>query len=180
MFKKFIDGLIFGAGFGVAFIGLWFLASIVIFPLFFESQSGDSERPEFSSPRSGQSAPSSSLSRSDIESFFEASVDEQIEMSSAIALAEYEPSDYGLMRAIIREYLKIEPGTKLQFDVGDEYPSSSFYPSEGEKRGEGLVLFFTGPNAQMISATAVHDGRIIGLNDIPMKLFRDKCAASGN
>lgn len=178
--KKFIDGVVFGAGFGISFIGLWFLASIVIFPLVFDSQSSDIERLEFSSPGQGQIASSVSMSRSVIEAFFEASVDEKIGMSSAIALAEYEPSDDGLMKAIIREYLKIEPGTKLQFDVGDEHPGSSFYPSEGERRGEGLVIFFTGPTAKMISATAVHGGRILGLNDIPMSLFREKCAARGN
>ena len=182
MSKKFVDGLVFGAGFGIAFIGLWLLASIVIFPLVFDSQSSGIERLEYSSPDQGQSAAAFAPSVSGTESFFDAPIDEQIEMSSAIALAEYVPSEDGLMRAIVREYLKIKPGTQLQYDVGDEYTSSSFYPSEGESRGEELVLFFTGSNATSISAVAVavHDGRISGLRDIPMTLFKQKIAENRN
>lgn len=180
MSKKFIDGLVFGAGFGIAFIGLWFLASIVIFPLFYDSQFNDIERSEYISPDQDQSTPSFVPSRSDIEAFFDASVDEQIGMSSAIALAEYVPSEDGLMRAVIREYIKVEPGTQLSYEVGDEHKSSSYYPSGDEVRGQGLVLFFTGSDARMISATAVHDGRIMGLNDIPMTLFREKCAENSS
>ncbi len=41
MLKKFMDGLVFGAEFGIAFIALWVVASLVIFPAYFESEFSD-------------------------------------------------------------------------------------------------------------------------------------------
>jgi hypothetical protein len=175
MFKRFIDGLAFGAGFSIAFLVLWSVASFVVFPAFFESRFGDLGGSEIVFPDDNDAPARDGFPVTDDESFFAASIEEQIEKASAIALAEYEPSDDGRMRAIISEYLKLEPGTKLRYEVGDEHPSSSYYPSEDRTRRDAIVIFFTGSPATMRMSTPFDGERISGLNDIPLELFREKC-----
>ncbi len=179
MFKKFIDGLAFGAGFSIAFIALWSIVSFGVFPAFYGSRSSVLDDSAIVVPHESDNPARADSPMNDSEAFFEASIEERIEMASAIALARFEPSDDGRMRAIIHEYLKLEPGTELRYEVGDEHPSSSYYPSEDRIKGDGLVIFFTGSPAIMKMSTSINGDRITGLSDIPLELFREKCTNDG-
>lgn len=108
--------------------------------------------------------------------FFQLSVDQKIEMASVIVLVKYVPSDNGLTRAIIQSVLKKAPGTVFNFDVGDEYRQSSFYPGEDGHRSDGQIIFFLGNPAQMRYATSYKGDRIRSLGNIPIELFKQKCA----
>ena len=176
MFKKFVDGLAFGAGFSIAFIALWTVSSFVIFPAFFESQFSDIDGSEILFPDESESTAKPNFPMGSDVPFYALSIEERIDTASAIALARYEPSDDGRMKAVITEYLKRESGTKIRFEIGDEHPSSSYYPTEDRNRGDGVVIFFTGSPATMGMSTSVYGDRITGLNDIPLALFREKCA----
>jgi len=176
MFKKFVDGLAFGAGFSIAFIALWTVSSFIIFPAFFEAQFSDLDGSEMIVPDESESTANPNIPVGGDVPFYALSIEERIDAASAIALAKYEPSDDGRMKAVITEYLKLEPGTMVRFEIGNEYPSSSYYPTEGRNRGDGVVIFFTGSPATMQSSTSVNGDRITGLNDIPLALFREKCA----
>lgn len=180
MFKKFIDGLAFGAGFSIAFIALWSIVSFGVFPVYFGSRSSVLDNSEIVVPDESDKPARAGSPMNDSEAFFEASIEERIEMASAIAVAKFEPSDDGRMRAIIHEYLKVEPGTELRYEVGDEHPSSSYYPSEDRIKGDGLVIFFTGSPARMRMSTSINGDRITGLSDIPLELFRKKCTNDGD
>ena len=84
------------------------------------------------------------------------------------------------MKAIIVEYLKLESGIDIHYAVGDEHGGSSYYPTGGQQRGDGLVIFFTGSPATMRFSTTLSGDRITGLNDIPLALFREKCSENGS
>ena len=90
-------------------------------------------------------------------------------------MAVYEPSSDGKMKAIIKEFLKKKPGTIIYYQVGDEYPAASYYPQEGIEHGDGVIIFFTGSPAKMKMSVTFSDGRICGLSDIPIDLFKKKC-----
>ncbi len=175
MLKKFADGLAFGAGFSISFVVLWLIATIVIYPLYFESQMSDISGAEIVFPDKNDDNSLTAYPAFDGEPFFDLSIEEQIAKSSAIALVKYEPTNDGRMQAIIVEYLKIQPGTEIRYAVGDEFRDSSYYPNENEKRGDGAVIFFSGSPATMKLSTSVYGDRVTGLNDIPLALFREKC-----
>lgn len=179
MFKKFIDGLAFGAGFSIAFIALYLVVSFGILPLFFESQFSDVDGSEIVFPNERESPANLNVTVGRDIPFHSLSIEERIDAASVIALANYEPADDGRMKAIITEYLKREPETNVRFQIGDEHPDSSYYPTEGRDRGDGVVIFFTGSPATIKSSTSIHGDRITGLNDIPLALFREKCADDG-
>ena len=179
MFKKFSDGLAFGAGFSISFIVLWTIVSFVVFPAYFESQFSNIADSEIVFPDESESTSSSKFPVDSSPPFYSLSIEEQIAEASAIALAKYEPADDGRMRATIVEFLKLKPGTTIHYAVGDEYRGSSYYPSEDRNRGDGVVIFFTGSPAIMELSTSVYGDRITGLNDIPLALFREKCANNG-
>ena len=79
------------------------------------------------------------------------------------------------MRAIIKEFLKKESNTTIYYDIGDEYPSSSYYPREGTRYGDGVIIFFTVSPATMRMSMSFSGDRIHSLGDIPIELFKEKC-----
>lgn len=108
--------------------------------------------------------------------FYELPIEQQIEQSSMIAVAEYEDGGDGRMRAMIREILKKDPGTVSYFDVGDEHHMSSYHGSSDRSRGDGVVIFFTGSPATMSLSMSYEGERIRSLGDMPLALFREKCS----
>lgn len=108
--------------------------------------------------------------------FYELGIDEQIKRASVIALARYERASDGEMKAVIKEFLKKEPNVQIYYKVGDEYAPSSYYPGGKTVYGDGVVIFFTGSPATMQLSMTYSGDRIHGLGDIPIELFKEKCA----
>ena len=181
MGKRFIDGLAFGAGFGVAFVVIWYFAAYFIYPRIAEPYTEILSGTEYSNPTTySRSVPAETLepavSRDEVRvPFHELTLEQQIELSSVIALAEYTQSEDGQMKAIITEFLKKDPGTVIYYSVGDEHSISSYYPKEGSNHGDGIVIFFVGSPAPMQMSMTYSGDRIRGLGDMPLKLLKQKC-----
>jgi hypothetical protein len=112
--------------------------------------------------------------------FYDLPLEEQIAKASVIAVARYEAAPDGRMRAIISEILKKESGTVFYYKVGDEHPSSSYFPRENERHGEGLVIFFEGSPATIRLSMSFDGDRIRSLGDLPLELLRNKCLDQEN
>ena len=178
MLKKFTEGLVFGGGFGISFLALWYVAAYLITPMFFGSQIEQVTNAQLSELDANAPASISQSPNSRPEAgppFHELKIEEQIKKSSVIALAKFELSSDGKMKAIIKEFLKKEPDVKLYYNEGDEYASSSYYPTDKTSYGDGLVIFFVGSPATMRMAMSYEGDRIRGLGDIPLELFKKKC-----
>jgi len=178
MLKKFTEGLLFGGGFAVSFVAIWYLSAYLITPMFIGSQieqaadkhlSDAGGKTRFSAPRG------SGVFRESGVPFHELKLEEQIKHASVIALAKYEPSPDGKMKAIIKEFLKKEPDVTVYYNIGDEYPFSSYYPKDNVNYGDGLVIFFTGSPATMKMSMSYSGDRIRSLGDLPLELLRKKC-----
>lgn len=180
MLKKFAEGLVFGAGFSISFILIWYTASYLITPMIVTSAT-ESEvsrfPPEAGASRRLPKASGTDSVREPSIAFHEMQIEDQIKQASVIALAKFEPSTDGKMRAIIKEFLKKRPNTQIHYNIGDEYPSSSYYPSDKTVRGDGVVIFFVGSPATMKMSMTFSDNRILGLGDLPIELFKKKCEA---
>ena len=178
MLKKFTEGLVFGGGFGISFLALWYVAAYLITPMFVGSQIEQVANRHLSyldaKTQSSISRTPETLRESG-PPFHELKLEEQIKKSSVIALAKYEPSPDGKMKAIIKEFLKKEPGVTLYYNVGDEYASSSYYPKDKTSYGDGLVIFFVGSPAEMRMSMSYAGDRIRGLGDLPLELLKKKC-----
>jgi hypothetical protein len=165
MGKRFLEGVTFGAGFGLAFLlVLWLGLS------FFITKAPDRTGVSFSTLKPAEKSPEESG-----PPFHELAIEEQIKKSSVIALARYETAQDGKKKAILKEFLKKEPGTTIYYNIGDEYPEGSYYPTEGRGDNENLIIFFTGSPASMKMSTTFSGDRIRSLGDIPLELFRSKC-----
>ena len=176
MLKKFAEGLVYGCGFAISFVAVWYLAAYAIMPMF--ASRIERAANEHLSERGRPPPPGESGSAGAIEPgkpFHELGIDEQISKSSVIALARFERAPDGRMKAIIREFLKKDPGVTVYYSVGDEYKLSSYYPGERKSYGDGVVIFFTGSPATMRMSMTYSGDRIGGLGDIPLELFRNKC-----
>jgi hypothetical protein len=180
MLKKFGEGLVFGAGFAISFILIWYGASYLALPMLLDSVAEreiSSFRPEVgTNSRPPESSITGDAQKPSV-SFHEMHLEDQIKQSSVIALAKFEPSPDGKIRAIIKEFLKKEPNVQIYYNIGDEYSAASYYPSENEIRGDGVVIFFVGSPASMRKFVTYAGERILGLADLPLELFKKKCEA---
>jgi hypothetical protein len=177
MYKKFLDGLIFGAGFTVAFLIFSYTADFFIAPSLLDQKL----QRIAGFPRETSNVPlahidgSGKTEKTNEKPFHELAPEEQIKQANFIALAKYEKSPNGKMRAIIKEFLKKDANTPIYYKIGDEYPGSSFYPEKNTSYGDGVVIFFTGSPATMKMSMTYSGNRISSLGDMPMELFLKKC-----
>jgi len=177
MLSKFKDGIVFGAGFGISFVFIWYLSSYLIYPSLVSSQlevaNKEIEKQGFNIPPSSYKE-TPRISEEPKVQFYELGPEEKIEEASVIVLANYEEGENGKLKVIMKEFLKYVPGTDFYYSLGDEYKSSSFYPRENTNYGDGMVIFFAGSPAFMKSSMTHADGRIRGMGDMPIELIRSK------
>lgn len=166
--RKFLEGLVFGTGFALAFVVIAWLAVSLLVPMTFHS----SEPPV---AMNSQGLPPAPQAQESVPQFYELPIEEQIKQASVIGLARYEPSPDGKKKAIFREFLKKDQDATIYYAIGDEYPSASFYPKEGTSHGDGVIVFFVGSPASMKMSMTYTGDRIHSLGDIPLELFRKKC-----
>lgn len=171
MLERFVSGLMFGAGFAVAFVMVgWMMLGAVLPRVFAPWESTHSiEGPVWASePYNEEDGPA----------FHELSLDQQIERASVIAIARFESAPDGERKAIFREVLKQSPGTTFHYKLGDEYARASYYPRDDFSKGDGVVIFFVGSPASMRMSMTYSGDRIQSLGDIPLELFKQKCESS--
>lgn len=178
MFAKFKEGLVFGAGFAISYIVIWYSASYLIYPSFIASRITQEANKQLSEAEKNiitETPKKADSTRLPETPFFDLSVEDQIKKSTVIALARFEKAEDGKMKAVIQEFLKKDPNVSLYYKVGDEFPDASFYPRKGYVHGDGVVIFLTGSPARMKASMSFDGDRIRGLGDIPLELFRNKC-----
>jgi predicted secreted protein len=165
MFKKFLEGLAFGAGFAVSCIVVWWLGLFTFLPMTLRTRAVDVA-----------TQPASVEYGDEAEElpFHELPVDQQIETASVIALVHFEPSSDGKMRAVVSEILKKDPAVTFRYAVGDEYDPSSYYPRPSTNYGDGEIVFFVGSPPSMRLSMSYSGDRIRGLGDMPIALLREK------
>lgn len=165
LIRKFLNGLVFGAGFAIAFL----LVGWVVLGLLLPGTVTPGE------PLPAFYGPSISFKELLEEPFSYLTLEAKTERSSVIALLRYEPSlDGKSMRAIFEDLLKKEPGTTFPYEVGDEFPKGRFYPEGETNHKEGMVVFLAGSPAAFRMSTTYSGDRIGGLENIPLELLRKK------
>ena len=98
--------------------------------------------------------------------------DDLVRRASAILLTSYQPSGKGF-KAIVAEIVKLDPGTTIEYKVGDEFPDPTVEHSRAVSSDlDGSVLFLEGSPASMRCGHSFHNGRIAGLGDMTLEKLR--------
>jgi hypothetical protein len=103
-------------------------------------------------------------------------LEKQIEVSSVIVITKYQ-KEGDRNKCVIAEILKLVPGTKFHYSVGDEYRQCSHYPKVGESHGDGQLMFFVGNPAQFRYSSTFNGERLSGLGDMPFDMLRKQISA---
>lgn len=178
MLKKFVDGLVFGAGFAISFMAIllvsinWVSTAMIECQIEESVSNLDAERCQKEIPEKFKDQLKESKNEGKL--FHKLPLEEKIERASVIALVRYEDTSGPKVRAVIDEFFKKTPSSKIYYDVGDEYTYGNYYPEDGVERGDGLVVFFTGSPATMTYLTTYDDSRVLGLSNIPINLLKKK------
>ena len=166
--QRFKDGLAWGTGFAIAFFSIGYLVLGVLASFQFESPDDAERRILQSSSEIG--------SRPELDSvpFFERSIEEQIAISTVIAIVKYESKTDGSIRAHFDEILKKSSDVEFAYSNGDSYPAMDLFPDGDTFHGDGSIVFFVGsPPRQKASASYTGD-RVMALGNIPISLLREK------
>jgi hypothetical protein len=147
-------------------VGIYLVAYLPTF-----SSSGaawsESERVPAPSPRIENSYPD----------FYALPLEKQIAAASVIAIAKYE-KDGDRTKCVISEVLKLAPGTKFHYNVGDEFRQCSHYSRAGEDRGDGQLMFFVGSPATFRYSSSFRGDRLSGLGDMPFDMLRKQISGA--
>ena len=179
MLNKFKEGLVFGGGFGISFIAIWYFAAYLITPMLVNEQIENINEIQQSSSSANAHVPSqTTVTSQPLKQFYELSSDEQIKTASVIILTKYEPVQDGKVKAVVSQILKKDDNVTFHYKIGDELASSSYYPRENTSYGDGLVVFFTGSPPMQKMSMPYEGDRIRSLGDMPIELFKNKCNAN--
>ncbi len=74
----------------------------------------------------------------------------------------------------ITEILKQASDAYFPFKVGDEYKKAGQQIEQGLSYGDGVVIFFTGPNTSERYSFAYSDGRMHAYDGMTLNMLRDK------
>lgn len=141
MFKRFLSGVVFGAGFTAAALGLYTVWVLYFFaPLI--DQRIDSEQTAYHSPDEPEVYPHT-------PNFRELSVDEKVQKSTAILILRFEEGQHGNYRSIVEEVLKQEQGIELYYEQGEVYEEDSHYSISDKFIPRRAVVFMQGSPAKM-------------------------------
>ena len=179
MLKRFLDGVIFGGGFAIAFVAVWHLYTYYALPSVVESKLATASRYDTlaSSEQPSTSADPATQVRLETEPFHEMPIDAQIDRVSVIAIARFEQDEKGQPIAVLDEILKKDDGVDFYYTVGEEMHSERFMAQRSHADSDGIVMFFVGSPARQKYSITYSGERISGLGDIPVRLFREKCGA---
>ena len=176
--RRFIDGLIFGAGFAVAFLTLSYIFSYFLYPSLMEHLNSSSVTTAGLLAPTVEALPTTVDQSKSTElaiPFHQLPLEKQIEGASAIVVTKFQSGNDGQQKAIVVEYVKGAPTANFPYRVGDEMADQSYYPKPNESRSDGEVVFYVGtPEINQMSFPYESD-RLNAFGAMPLKLFREKC-----
>jgi hypothetical protein len=151
MFKTFIRGIVFGAGFSISLIIIMFIAKEILI----NDLESKYDNPTF---------------QSNYEEWHKLSDDEQLKKATAIAIIRYSDSEEGSKIGTV-EQIYTDDSVTLNIKVGDSYPSLKYYPRGDSLRERSgvLVVFRDSPPIEQ-STLYLYDDRVAAYGDMPVEI----------
>lgn len=166
MLKKFVSGIIFGSGFAIAalcaFTGWVFFVLPFLVNQSFNFETITGEDTPYEQPAS-------------TPNFYELSVDEKIELATAIIIVKFEEGKDGNYKSIVEDIVKQEEGVAFYYNVGEVYEENSHYKISDTFAPTRAIVFMQGNPATMSFSTTFDGERIKTLGGISLALLREKC-----
>ncbi len=171
MLKKFLTGAVFGTGFSIAALSVYTAWMFYVLPPLIEQNF----EKQFSSEIPVTENISHLQEFANTPNFHELSVDEKIELATAIIVVKFEEGDNGNYKSVVEDVLKREEGIELYYNVGEVYESDSHHKMSDEFVPQRAIVFMQGRPATMRFSTTFDGERIRGLGGISLALLREKC-----
>lgn len=171
MLKKLLAGAVFGTGFSIAALSIYTAWMFYILPPLIEKKFDQ----KFTSEIPMTDNTSQLLEFTNTANFHELSVDEKIELATAIIVVKFEEGDNGNYKSVVEDVLKKKEGVELYYNVGEVYESDSHHKMSDEFVPKRSVVFMQGNPATMRFSTTFDGERIRGLGGISLALLREKC-----
>lgn len=136
MLRKFLHGIVFGIGMGVALLAMYLVSIFLVIPEYLDSM---------------------------IEEGHETA---SLQNSDTLLVVRFEGLKGERQSAIIEQIHHRQDAQQFSFDIGDEYPSASFAPKGDASYGSGAVVLISGPWMLPGFSANIYDGRVPGIQDM--------------
>jgi hypothetical protein len=153
VFAIFKKGLVFGAGFSISVLCAVY---IFMFSGYFESKTIEKSHLE------------------KIISLENKTLEEQINLATAIYVTKYEESNSDFVKCVVTEVLKSSNKEGENYKVGDLYNEQGYYKGGNVVYGDGVIVFYFGNHGSQKSSYSYSENRVGGLNGITLELLREK------
>jgi type III secretory pathway component EscV len=156
VYKQFVKGFAFGAGFCVA--ALLFSLGIKMYENYF------GEEPKRVSDHS---------LIQDEANWHKLNQEEQIAATQALLVITYKDGEEGLQIAYIDQVITKE-GISTHYQVGEQYPNMNYYPTGRFSKRSGAVVFLSGNPPTYRHGLYVYENRVAGYGDMPLEILIKK------
>lgn len=136
MIRKFLGGIVFGIGTGVALLIVYLVSVHLVLPRYLDSMLQDGN--EIAS----------------------------LQSSDTLLVVRFEGRKGERQAAIIEQIHHKQEVPGFPFNIGDEYPSRSFTPRDDALHGSGAVVLISGPGMRPGFSANIYDGRVPGMQDM--------------
>ena len=168
MLKKLLSGAIFGTGFSIAALCVYTAWMFFVLPPLIGQN--------FTSEVVVTENPSQLQHFVNTPNFHELSVDDKIELATAIIIVKFEEGENENYKSVVEDILKKEEGVELYYNVGEVYEDDSHYKVSDEFVPTRAIVFMQGSPATMRFSTTFDGERVSGLGGISLALLREKCS----
>ncbi len=159
MFNKLMNGFIWGVGFSLALILIFFIASITFLNVKPGPADGVDQRKAMEERIKWQ----------------ELSDEEKIRTATAAVIVKYEKGEGLHMKAYVDKVLNRSADQPLAYVVGSRLETEDYYSQDGRVRNrDGVVLMFGGNPIHDLGSIFIYDNRLSGMGNMPIEVFVNK------
>ena len=159
MFKKLMNGFVWGVGFSLALILLFFVASITFFNVKPGPAYGVDQRKAMEERIKWQ----------------ELSDEQKIRTASVAVIVRYEKGEGLHMKAYVDRVLSKSEDHALPYVVGSRLETEDYYSQAGRVRDrDGVVVMFGGNPINDLGSIFIYDDRLSAMGNMPIEVFANK------
>ena len=159
MFKKLMNGFIWGVGFSLALILIFFVAYKTFFNVKPRPAYGVDERNAMEERIKWQ----------------ELSDEEKIRTATVAVIVKYEKGEGLHMKAYIARVLSRSEDQALPYVVGSRLETEDYYSQDGRVRNrDGVVVMFGGNPVNDLGSIFIYDDRLSAMGNMPIEVFVNK------
>ena len=161
MFRKLLNGFLFGTGFTAALIIVFLIVSTLDLSFINKTSSSitTGDEANYEEQQKWRALPET----------------EKISNISGLAILRFKESKDKHMEAYVETVLTKSNPTNLPLKIGERVKKSDYYAKDGHSRNRnGILVIYSGNPAKEVEGAFLYEDRLVSYQDMPLEVFLKK------